>query len=237
MLPFVYIFGLKISTYWLCMAFGFALMLILMLFRRHIFQLKVIPTILLVILLMLSGLVGGKILYILENMTEVLREGISLAGFSFFGAVFLIPIVMYVIRELFDLDRFQILDACAPCVSIMIAIIRFGCFLNGCCGGIYIKGALVRWPTQAIESIFDILIFLKLLNLENGKKLSGNLYAFFLKYYGCIRFLIEFLRDTSKNYFGLSSGQIFSIIAVLMGEGCILYRQRCWKRKNEEESI
>lgn len=27
------------------------------------------------------------------------------------------------------------LDACAPCVAVMIAFMRFGCFLNGCCGG------------------------------------------------------------------------------------------------------
>lgn len=226
MLPLVYIFGLKISTYWLAMLAGFVSMMILMLSRRRLFQLKIIQAVILSILLMMAGLLGGKILYTLENMNEILQSGVSFGGFSFFGSVFLIPIFMNAIKKVFFLNSSQMLDVCAPCVALMISIIRFGCFLNGCCGGVYIKGYLFRWPTQAIESIFDILILLKLLSLENEKKMRGNLYALFMIYYGCVRFLIEFLRDTAKECFGFSHGQVFAIISIIIGWVYAFYKNK-----------
>lgn len=234
MLPFVYIFGLKISTYWMAMVIGFVSMIILMLSRRQLFKLTITQTVLFVTLLMVAGLIGGKLLYIFENINETLQEGVSFGGFSFFGAVYFIPIFMNMVKKIFALKRFEVFDACAPCVALMIAIIRFGCFLNGCCGGAYIKGYLVRWPTQAIESIFDILILIKLLKIENVKQMQKNLYALFMIYYGFIRFFIEFLRDTSKSWFGFSHGQFFSITAIVIGVICILCENQTHIMKNDE---
>ena len=98
----------------------------------------------------------------------------------------------------------------------MIGVMRFGCFLNGCCGGIQAKifGQRFQWPTQALESIGDFVILLWLLNLEENKETEGKLYPRFLLTYGILRFIIEFLRDTPKDWLYLSHGQWFSLIAV-----------------------
>lgn len=144
------------------------------------------------------------------------HNGKSMSGMSFFGAVFLIPILMPAFGYYFDLKKIEILNLCAPCVASMIMFMRLGCFCAGCCGGMLSKIIGFKWPTQLIESIGDFLILLWLLYLGNQKK-KENLYAVFLINYGFLRFFIEFLRDTPKLFFGLSNGQIFSIIAIVIG--------------------
>lgn len=210
MLPIIAIGNLTISTYYLFMALGFVAMVYLMVRRRAIFSLTVLEAILLSCLIMISGLVGCKALFILENLQYTRESGITLGGFSFFGAVFFVPAAMSLLGKLFCLKPGQSLDACAPCVCAMVGTIRVGCFLNDCCGGWALPNGF-RFPTQAIESIGDFVILFWLLDLEERGK--QKLYPRFMLAYGILRFAVEFLRDTPKDWLGLSHGQWFAIAA------------------------
>lgn len=210
MLPELHIFGTDISTYYMMMFLGFLLMTALMVRRRAQYDLNVYQAVLLSGCIMFSGVLGCKILYILENW----GEPITLGGFSFFGAVFLVPIFMPLFGALFKLKPSQSINASAPCVCAMIGTIRVGCFLSGCCGGWALPNGF-RFPTQAMESIGDFMILYWLLDSEEKGK--QKLYLRFMLAYGILRFLVEFLRDTPKDWLGLSHGHWFAIAAGTVG--------------------
>lgn len=179
--------------------------------RRKRFSLNLWQSIVFTVLLTLVGVAGAMLLYYLESG--------EFGGVSFYGSVFLIPLLMPLIGLMFRLKGGQTMDICGPCVAIMIGCMRFNCVLNGCCGGLQVcMGNLCfSWPTQALDSIGDFAILLWLLQLERDERANGTLYPKFMLAYSMMRFLLEFLRDTPKDWFFLSHGQWFAMIAIAAG--------------------
>lgn len=238
MIPLIRLGNIEISTYRMMMALGYLAMLILMLERRDRFNLKKWQSVAFTSLLMLSGLLGCKALYCLENLDEIREQGLTVSGgFSFYGAVFLIPPLMVCFGLLFHLRAKQTMNAAAPCVALMVGVIRFGCFLNGCCGGksATLLGCTFHWPTQAIESIGDFLILFWLLSVEKKNSEEAHLYPRFMLAYGALRFFVEFLRDTPKDWVTLSHGQWFSIVAIAVS-AAILVRKSVLRKRNIQRS-
>ena len=86
------------------------------------------------------------------------------------------------------------------------------------------------WPTQLMDGFGDmaILVFLLIAEARGFAKNKG--YSLFLISYGIIRFFLEFVRDTPKDWLGLSHGQWFSMagigIALLMLLGDVIWKKR-----------
>lgn len=228
MLPSISIGSLAVSTYWTAMGLGAVSMGVIMLRQRKIYGLSSAKAILLAAVLLICGLSGTKLLYILENWQYTLENGVTPGGLSFFGAVFLVPLLMPLAGKLFGLRAGQTLDACAPCVASILAFTRFGCFLNGCCGGIpaQIGSVFFHWPTQMIESAGDFGIMLFLLARQADTRWHGRLYPAFLVTYGILRFALEFLRDTEKNWMGLGHGQWFAAVGIGIGFAWLRFSER-----------
>lgn len=219
MIPSLNIFGVEISTYWLMLLVGSIGMLVLLLFRRKIFSLSIFQSVLITVFLTVAGVLGAKILFILENIKETLENGISLSGVSFFGSVFFIPMIMPLVGKLFKLKFGETLDICGPCVAIMIGCLRIGCLMQGCCGGWVVQLGDISfvWPTQLMEFVCDIVILIWLLRFEKLKQMKNLLYPLFMISYSVIRFFIEFLRYKSELWLGLGHGQWFAILAIVLG--------------------
>lgn len=221
MLPKIYIGQFGISTYYSAMFLGYVMMVVLMLSetRRKRLGIGRGKAFLFATAVLILGVLGCKILYILESLDEVRKVGISCGGFSFFGSVFLIPLLIVPIGKPLGLSGRDSLDSSAICILAMLATIRLGCFLNGCCGGrpIDIGGSSVTFPTQIIECAFDCVILVYLLKCERKKKFRGYLYPIFLLLYGIVRFPIEILRDTPKDWLYLSHAQWFSLASIAVG--------------------
>ena len=211
--------NVAISPYWLAISIGAVAMLVLMIHRRMYFGLSVTKTVVFTFMLTICGLVGTKILYILEHFEEVQAIGVTIGGLSFYGAVFLVPILMPLGCRWLSLDRVQSNDASSLCGLIMLGSMRFGCFLQNCCGGIttMIGNVYFRWPTQAIESVGDFILLAFLLRKERQQKCVGKLYPLFMVYYSILRFFVEFLRDTPKDLWNLSRGQWYALVSILIG--------------------
>ena len=207
--PAIHIGKLSISTYYAMMVLGFVFMLVLMLRRKERYGLKTWQAVLFTICVMFSGVLGCKILYTLEH----LGEPFELGGFSFFGAVFLVPVLMILFGKLFRLSAWKSTDAAAICVCAMIGTIRIGCFLNGCCGGRTIAGSFT-WPTQIMESIGDFAILYYLIRAEKANK--QGLYPRFMAAYGILRFVIEFFRETSVGKV-LDEAHFLALISIMIG--------------------
>lgn len=236
MIPLIRLGNIEISTYWMMMGLGYLAMVFLVLKRRERFNLKKWQSIAITSAIMFFGILGSKLLYCLENMNELQGNGLPLTnGFSFFGAVFLIPPLMACFGMLFGLRPKQTMDLSAPCGVLMAGTLRFGCFMNGCCGGIsaVLFGHTFRWPTQAIESIGDFAILFWLLSVEKKNSEEAHLYPRFMLTYGVLRFFVELMRDTPKDWWALSHGQWFSIIAVAVS-ATILTRKNALGKRNAQ---
>lgn len=179
--------------------------------RREQFRLSLPLCIGFSLLLTVCGVVGAMVLYFLECG--------SFGGVSFYGSVILIPLLMPLIGLLFRLKPGQTMDLCGPCVALMIGCLRINCFISGCCGGwmACVGDFCFTWPTQMIDSIADFAIMLWLLRTEAKQPHSGKLYPMFMVSYSVMRFFLEFLRDTPKDWLNLSHGQWFALAAITIG--------------------
>ena len=218
MLPAIKIGEMVFSTYWLMFYVGVLSMGVLMVRRRDRYHLSLVKALVVTGLITFFGMVGAKMLGALQNWGEVQEKGLSAAGFSFFGAVYMVPIGLVLCSGLLKIKRTVILDAIAPCLASIVAFMRVGCFCSGCCGGWEAEmfGFRFRWPTQAVESIGDFIVLSILLQMEEKKENEGKRYAVFLMGYGILRFFVEFFRDTKKGLFGLGDGQGFAILSVMI---------------------
>jgi len=239
MLPTIYIGQLALSTYWIMFVVGVISMLIIMLHRKAPFRLNTWQAIVFTLCLMVCGVTGTKILYALESIGDILAGTYISGGMSLFGAVFLIPLVMPAVGKLFSMKSSETRDACAPCLAAMVAMLRFGCFFAGCCGGINtsIGSISIQWPTQLIDSLVNVSLMVWLLCLEQEKKHIGLLYPIFMLCYSTMRFFIEFLRDTPKDWLFLSHGQWFALAAVCVSMSWLVFSRKHQKGNHYDRNI
>lgn len=219
MMPVIQIGSLTLSTYTIMFNVGIISMFVLMFCQRKVFSISVTKALLFTLFMTVSGILGTKILYCIEFFDEVIKNGLSSLGSPLFGAVFFVPVFMIPLCKLISLPKEKTLDACALCLPIMVGFLRFGCFFAGCCGGTTAvwNNISFTWPTQAMDSISNFLILWYLLSLQKEGKFLGKFYPLYMMLYSVMRFAIEFLRDTEKDWFGLGHGQCFAIIAFVIG--------------------
>ena len=149
-------------------------------------------------------------------------------------AVFLIGYVLVIRRKYPDSDFINDIMVIAPAgIAVAHAFGRIGCFMAGCCYGIETDSPLgVRfpgmehnvYPTQLFEAISLFLLFGLLYYLAFYKRTKHTLSVYLIGY-GVWRFLIEFIRGDDRGAYmlGLSPSQWFSIVAVAIGIGLIIY--------------
>lgn len=150
---------------------------------------------------------------------------------SIFGAVFFLPIFYFVGAKLTKRKTVDVFDVFTVCTVITLMFARVNCLLSGCCGGRLIPGLNgMRWPTQWIEIIFYLILIAVFWKMVGKEKYSGMIYPIYLTSYGCIRFLLEFVRQ--KDGSGMVHlSHAWAIASVLVG-GAILGELRNRKTKN-----
>ncbi|MBR4768655.1 MAG: prolipoprotein diacylglyceryl transferase, partial [Lachnospiraceae bacterium] len=170
------------------------------------------------ILLTVSGALGAVLLYYVENG--------KFGGISFYGSLFVIPVLFLLVALVLKIPYPDLMDLCAPCVSLMLAINKVNCIWSGCCKGIVLMvhsdGSAVRFPSQIVELLVALAITGLLLWLMSKVNYRKLLYPVFLVVYGVTRFGLNWLRETSPFLFGLPAGHIWSIVSVLIGAIWIL---------------
>ena len=199
------------------------------------------------VLVVLCGIVGAKILYVINDWSHYAanpREIFSLdtlqAGGVFSGGLLaaFVAAAWYVWRN--HMPPLGTCDAFSPGLALGHAIGRVGCFAAGCCYG---KETHHFWgvtftsnfantvagtplyralqPTQLFESAVELANFFILMWLLKRRKFDGQIFGAFMFLYGVARFFIEFLRgDPGRgSVFGgaMSGTQLIAIGLVLAG--------------------
>jgi phosphatidylglycerol:prolipoprotein diacylglycerol transferase len=199
------------------------------------------------ILVVLCGILGAKILYIIndwrayaDNPREIFSLNTLQAGGVFSGGLIgaLLAAVWYIRKH--HMPALGTCDAFAPGLALGHAIGRVGCFAAGCCygkethhfWGVTFTHPLAKaisgtpldvplHPTQLFEAAVELANFFILMWLFKRKKFDGQVFATFLILYGVARYFLEFLRaDPGRGevFGGVMTGtQLISIGLVVLG--------------------
>jgi phosphatidylglycerol:prolipoprotein diacylglycerol transferase len=114
------------------------------------------------------------------------------------------------------------------------AVGRVGCFFNGCCYGVptalpwavYQHGAW-RHPAQLYAAALALTLFAALAAMRDRLPREGDLFRLYLALFGAGRFVLEFVRERTLSFGGLSLAQWICLeLAVACGLALALSRRR-----------
>ncbi len=182
-----------------------------------------------------GGILGAKILFLVENVpfsefivnpARYLSSGLTFLG-GFLGALILIGVVVWIKKVKFWLAA----DAMAPSFVVGYAIARIGCFLVG---DDYGTPSNLPWamafpigspptnervhPTQIYEILVMLGIFIYIWQIRKRNMPVGWLTSMVLILTGAERFLVEFIRHTTPSFIpGISLAQLMSLGLIIAG--------------------
>ena len=204
------------------------------------------------ILVVLCGILGAKILYIINDWStyvaqpsEIFSLGTLQAGGVFSGGLIGAFVAAFYYVRKHHMPALATCDAFSPGLALGHAIGRVGCFAAGCCWGkptTHIWGvtftnplaqAIVGTPlgvplepTQLFESVVELANFFLLMWMFKRKSFDGQVFGAYLFLYGMARFFLEFIRDDPGRgsvFGGIITGTQFISILLVIGGGMIWY--------------
>lgn len=150
----------------------------------------------------------------------------------------LLPFVVYLRRK--ELSFWAMADIFAPFLALGYAIVRIGCFLNGCCYGAITSSkwgvvfpavdGFYRYPTQLYSSALNLVLFAILFWLYPRRRFNGQVFTVYIIGYALYRFIVEFFRDSLIMIGVLSLGQVYTLILLLLGIALYYYLQARYKK-------
>ena len=198
----------------LALSAGTGAMLVLIVALMICYKEKLWKSIPVSLLLTITGTLGTYIWFFVELS--------GWGGRSYYGAVFLVPIAFVFVAKWMRIPYGDLMDYCAPAECVMLAIMKYQCFVDGCCEGIVIQyledGSEVLFPSQIVELVNALVVMAVLLAIAFNKKYRGKVYALYLIIYGVTRFVLNWFRnDNLPLLLGLPSGNLWSLLAIFIG--------------------
>ena len=190
------------------------------------------------IAIIISALVGAKLLLVVVEFDQFLRNPwafVRSAGVFYGGLLLSVAVAFWYMRR-HRMPLWATCDAFAPGIAVGQAVGRLGCLLAGCCyghptdmpWGITFTDPLAAanvgtpldvslHPTQLYESIASLVILGVLLALESRwRPFAGRTFWTYLLLYPAVRFVIEFFRGDPRGavFDVLSTSQFVSALLV-----------------------
>lgn len=167
---------------------------------------------------------------------------VGISGMSYHGGIVGFLLGSYLFAKRYKQNLWIYLDLLALSIPLSYIFGRIGNFLNHELYGriipqdekfwknfgVYIDGAL-RYPSQLIEAFLEgLVVFIIVWVSQKYFKFEGALIAVYGISYSLMRFIAEFYRQPDAQmgfYWGLSMGQILSILMLILG-GLIFFMQK-----------
>jgi prolipoprotein diacylglyceryltransferase len=172
---------------------------------------------------LVGGAFGAKIGYVLAYRADWLEPGawlldgktITTGLLGAYLGVELVKLVMHI--------RVKTGDDYALPLALALVVGRWGCFFNGCCGGlptalswgVDFGDGVPRHPTQIYEVLFHLLLAGLLVLLMRRGLLRYQRLKFYLIAYAGYRFLTEFIRPEPEWALGLTFYQWISVVMIV----------------------
>ena len=193
------------------------------------------------------GIVGARVYYVIFQWSYYSQHPDQIiamwdGGGAIYGSLIMGAIVLFVFSYRRLIHPLDLLDIVVPGVALAQAFGRWGNFVNQEAYGrivsnldwlphfmqqqMYIDGAY-RLPTFLFESSGDFLGFLIMVGLRHRLKFlkRGEIFAFYLIWYGSLRFIVEGMRTDSLMLGPARVSQWLSAILVLTGIILVVVRR------------
>lgn len=203
------------------------------------------------IVILVGGLVGARLLYVLTNLKYYILNpleiiNIAKGGLVWYGAFLfgILAAVLFVKKN--KINFWAGADLFAPYIALAQAIGRVGCFLNGCCYGgevpsdymfsvVFPGESVFRHPTQIYSALALLLLFVILRAWQKRRNFNGEVFLGYVMLYSIARFGLEFLRgDNPKILSGLTISQLISIPVFTACLAMFIYRLLQWKKSSSK---
>jgi phosphatidylglycerol:prolipoprotein diacylglycerol transferase len=204
------------------------------------------------IYIIISALIGAKLLLLLTDLQSYISNPAELltlarSGGVFYGGLILAVVVaLWYIRKV-GLPLWTTCDVFAPGIALGHIIGRLGCFFAGCCYG---KPTDVAWaitftdpfaatnvgtplnvplhPTQLYEAGAEAVILALLLATESrGRRFPGRTFWLYMLLYAASRYVIEIYRGDPRGVVGIfSTSQFISLVLAPLAVIMLVYLGR-----------
>jgi phosphatidylglycerol:prolipoprotein diacylglycerol transferase len=187
--------------------------------------------------IIIGGIGGAKILYVIENVpiSDLIGNPLgylfSRGGLTFYGGFIGAVILLLIVARRSKTSFWKIGDAISPSLALGYAIGRIGCFLVGDDYGI--KSNL-PWaisfpeglppttervhPTQLYEVMAMTVVFIIIWKIRKKPAHDGWLFSIYFILAGLERFFIEVVRSTTPSPIPhLSVAQVMAIVLIAVG--------------------
>ena len=247
--PIILILGpFTIYSYGVMVAIGFGLSTMLIYRRAPKFNIDKDKAVDLAIVVLIFGIIGARLLYVLLNLSFYLANPIEIimlskGGLVWYGGLIAALLAMVIYMWIARLNFWSVVDLMAPYAALAQAFGRIGCFLNGCCYGIKVGPDFPfavtfpcesdpRLPAQLISAGLLFIIFVILLIWQNRRRFIGEIFLAYCILYSFKRFIMEFLRgDNPKIFLGLTMSQVISVVIFAAAIVLFTLKARQWSKR------
>lgn len=195
------------------------------------------------------AIIGARLLFVLTSDIEYksFMDVIAIweGGLAIYGAIIFGFLTVVVYSKVKRINLLKVLDAICPAVLIGQILGRWGNFFNGEAFGSSANVSFIPWrmvvngvethPTFFYESFWNLIGFIIANILYKNKKFNGQIFTFYIAWYGFGRGWIEMLRTDSLYVGNLK-------LMVILGFGCfvvgtVLYIYLLNKEKKTQSDI
>jgi len=179
--------------------------------------------------ILIGGIIGARIMYILLNLDYFVKNPLevfylSRGGLVYYGAFAGGVVAMILGTRNKKISFLRAADLFAPYLALAQGVGRIGCFLNGCCYGREVSAtfpfkvcfpgsAVARHPTQIYSSLVLVLLFLMLKSFQPRRRFSGEIFMIYCALYSFQRYFMEFLRgDNTVFMLNMTISQAVSVV-------------------------
>ena len=216
----VYQADLSNLVYNLFAVLGYVCVFVLALVYRKHYGISKRDAILIPLLLYILGSIWIRLIGWAESGFTIFGPNNIVKGYSFF------PLFGLLVAKWFKKDFRLVMDFTAPCFPLTQFVCHLGCPFIGCCCGFPMENGLWHpfwrsylFPCQLLESFVAgiITVVCILIARKDEYRVTGKIYPIFLILFGGTRFFLEFLRDNTKLFWGISDLALWALLMVVVG--------------------
>lgn len=214
-----------ISAYNFLMIVGLICAVILAVLRRKSLDFKGWTAAVIAVAFFLQAYMGAKVLFGIEQvLNEKSLSAFTMDGQSLYGTIPSTFLFVLIVALITKRKYGHLLDYLAPLWLTLLVFVRTGCFTVGCCGAdpCVFAGAEIILPVQLIEVACDLILLVVIFGIEKkGERKGGHAFFVMMAGYGIYRIFLELLRNTPVVFLGLTYGQLYAMIFIIIAIVCI----------------
>ncbi len=185
-----------------------------------------------VLVTLVSSVIGARLLYVLEHLSEFRGEWSSIlavwqGGLTLYGGILAGAFAALLTARRLGMPMWKVADALTPSVALGTMFGRVGCFLNGCCYGhptnmpwgvVYPPDSFAGLefgdtpihPAQIYNALFGLALFAVLWKLRIRVRVAGTLFWSFIVAFALGRIVLDLFRayEPSARLIALGPGSI-----------------------------